>query len=138
MLCGINFLIGGLSFLIEHNLWQASLRAATDMVISLGLGSLILLMAGKIARILQTLIALLGISAILNILSLPMLFFLLQTSSNIGMVGILLYSVFIWDILIMGHIFRQALSAGFTSGLLVSMSYVFIAMMIFYLLFPVK
>jgi hypothetical protein len=94
--------------------------------------------ANKSARSLQTISAILGVSIILNILSLPLLMMLGEKQLSTGFAGLSLYIIFCWHIAVMGHIFRHALSVRLAAGMMVSFVYVMVAMAIFYSLLPVQ
>ena len=134
----MNLIIGVGSFLIDFDLLQSLLRTVVDMAFSLAFIYLLLLAANKINRSLQTMIAMLGVSAILNVLSFPLLLLLPEVRTTIGPVGFMLYGLFFWHIAIMGHIFRHAISVNLPTGLLIAFSYVLIAISVFYSLFPVQ
>ncbi|MCW8962717.1 MAG: hypothetical protein OQL16_02895 [Gammaproteobacteria bacterium] len=134
----MNLIIGVGSFLIDFDLLQSLLRTVVDMAFSLAFIYLLLLAANKINRSLQTMIAMLGVSAILNVLSFPLLLLLPEVRTTIGPVGFILYGLFFWHIAIMGHIFRHAISVNLPTGLLIAFSYVLIAISVFYSLFPVQ
>ena len=138
MLLVVNLLIGVGSFLLDFNFLQSLLRTLVDMIISLAFVYLLLLAVNKVNRSLQTMIAMLGISAILNALSFPLLLVLPAVKTIIGPAGFMLYLLFFWHIAIMGHIFRHAVSVNLATGLLIAFSYVLIAMSVFYSLFPVQ
>ena len=134
----MNLIIGVGSFLIDFDLLQSLLRTVVDVAFSLAFIYLLLLAANKINRSLQTMIAMLGVSAILNVLSFPLLLLLPEVRTTIGPVGFMLYGLFFWHIAIMGHIFRHAISVNLPTGLLIAFSYVLIAISVFYSLFPVQ
>jgi len=134
----VNLLVGVANFLIDFNVIQSILRTIVDIVISLGFVYLILLAANKSQRSLQTMIAMLGVSAILNVLSFPLLLILPSGPSAAGLAGVMLYALFFWHIVIMGHIYRHALSISLPTGLLITVAYVLMAMSVFYSLFPVQ
>lgn len=133
-----SFMLGAASFMIEYEVGQALLRTIADMVISLGLVYVLLQLAGRKARILQTLTALLGVSVILNSLSWPLLFLLHDTESSAVVIAAFLYLIFIWNITVTGHIFGQTLAVSFSTGLLFAVAYSLIAVFIFYSLFPIQ
>lgn len=134
----INLIIGAASFLLDFNPVQSLLRTVADLVVSLLFVYLLLLAFNKAGRSLQTMIALLGVSAIMNILSFPLLMMLPDNRESIGSIAIVLYVLFLWHVIIMGHIFQHALSVNLPTGLLIAFSYVLIAMSVFYSLFPVQ
>jgi len=134
----VNLFVGVGSFLIDFDLLQSLLRTVVDMAFSLAFIYLLLLAVNKMNRSLQTMIAMLGVSAILNVLSLPLLLLLPEAKIATGPVGFMLYGLFFWHIAVMGHIFRHALSVNLPTGLLIAFSYVLIAISVFYSLFPVQ
>jgi hypothetical protein len=134
----LNLIIGIVSFLLDFNMLQSLLRTVTDMAISLGFIYLLLLAFNKSGRSLQTMTAMLGVSAILNIVSLPLLFMMPEPRESTGAMGILLYVLFMWHLVIMGHIFQHAVSVKLPTGLLIAFAYVLIAMSVFYSLFPIQ
>lgn len=134
----INLIIGVANFLIDFDIIQSMLRTMADLVVSLSFVYLMLLAANKASRGLQTMIAMLGVSAILNCLSFPLLLLLPEVRTEIGAVGVVLYAMFFWHIAIMGHIFRHALSVNLPTGLMISFVYVLMTMAVFYSLFPAQ
>jgi len=133
-----NIGIGITAFLIDFSLVQSVLRTVADLIVSLGFIYLLLIAVGKVVRSMQTVIAMLGVSAILNILSFPLLLLLPDGKATVGLPGIMLYVLFFWHIVIMGHIFRHALSVSLPTGMLVAFAYVLMAMAVFYSIFPVQ
>ena len=133
-----NLLIGIASFMIDFDLLQSIMRTIADLVISLLFVYMLLLAFNKPKRSLQTMIALLGVSAIMNILSFPLLFMTPFSGESVGMAGLFLYLMFLWHVVIMGHIFQHAVSVSLPAGLLIAFAYILIAMSVFYSLFPVE
>ena len=134
----LNLAVGIASFILQFDLSGAILRTLADMSISIGFVYLLLLGANKSARALQTISAMLGVSIILNLMTLPLLLMVSSEQLSIGASAIFLYIIFCWHIAVMGHIFRHALSISLPVGMLVSFVYILIAMAIFYSLFPVQ
>ena len=134
----INLIIGVANFLIDFDIIQSILRTMADLVVSLSFVYLMLLAVNKASRSLQTMIAMLGVSAILNCLSFPLLLLLPEVRTSVGAVGVVLYAMFFWHIAIIGHIFRHALSVNLPTGLMISFAYVLMTMAVFYSLFPAQ
>lgn len=138
LLLAINFLTGIVAFMLQYDLLSSLVRAIADLSVSLGIVYLFLVISGKGARVLQTIIALLGAGAILNILSLPLLAILSSMPSLVGMAGLLLYLLLFWQIAVAGYIFHHALSVSVSAGIFIAVAYVLFAMAVFYSLFPVE
>ena len=134
----VNLFIGIGSFLMNFDLLQSILRTVADIISNLAFVYLLLLAVNKLNRNLQTMIAMLGTSAILNILSLLPLMVLSAVKAPLGLAESMLYILFFWHIIVMGHIFRHALSVSFPMGLGVALLYISLAIFIFYFLFPVQ
>lgn len=134
----VNLFIGIGGFLMNFDLLQSILRAVADIISTLVFVYLLLLAVNKLNRGLQATIAILGTSAILNILSLLPLMILSAVKTPLGLAEFILYVLFFWHIIVMGHIFRHTLSVNFPMGLLAALLYVSLAIFIFYFLFPVQ
>lgn len=138
ILAATNLLLGIINFLLDFDLLQSVLRTLADLSFSLAFVYLLLLAVNKSERLLQTLIAMLGVSAILSSLAFPFLVLLPEERAALSLAGIALYGLFFWHLIVIGNIFRHALSVGFATGIVVSMVYVLTAMSLFYSLFPVQ
>lgn len=134
----LNLGVGIASFMVQFDLLGAIMRTLADMSISIAFVYLLLLGASKSARALQTISAMLGVSIVLNVVSLPLLLMVSSEQLSLGASAMFLYIIFCWHIAVMGHIFRHALSISLPAGVLVSFVYVLIAMAIFYSLFPLQ
>lgn len=136
----INMLIALVGFLNDYDPEQAIIRVIADTVTSLGLVATILMLAGKAVRIQQSLMALLGTGSIIGLFSLPFIWLLSASGIESGIIGLIcvmiLYGLFIWNIVIIGYIFSQALSINLTAGVLTSVAYVFLTLIILHSLFP--
>lgn len=138
LLLFLSLAVGIASFIVQFDLPGAITRTLADIFISIGFVYLLLLGANKSARALQTISAMLGVSIILNLISLPLLLMVSTEQAPVGAFAVFLYIIFCWHIAVMGHIFRHALSTSLPVGILVSFVYVLIAMAVFYSLFPVQ
>lgn len=134
----LNLGLGIVSFAVQYDVLDSVLRTLADMLISICFVYLVLMAVNKSARSLQTISAMLGVSIILNLLSLPLLMMLAEKQLSAGFAGLFLYIIFCWHIAVMGHIFRHALSVRLAVGMMVSFVYILVAMAIFYSLFPVQ
>lgn len=132
----INFLLGVVCFLIQHDLSGAILRVAADLLITLGIVTLLLIFALRIHRIMQTLIAVSGTSMILNVFSVPLLFLLPPVGAGQSALALLLTLLFIWQVFVMGGIFRHAFTLSLPAGILLSIVSIMLALSLFYMVFP--
>jgi hypothetical protein len=119
--------------------------AAAVQLAALDLGLLvvfvlsILYLQNKTARINQTLSAMAGTGAVLGVCALPLVILVQQDQSaeQIPAVLTLLWLVLlIWNLLVMAHIMRHALSSSFAIGLGASLLYALVSMQIIATLFP--
>jgi len=123
---GLSYL---LLLLINVELPAALLLAATDLLLLIGLTYAALTLNGYRDRLLQTLIALAGAGALLQLLSLPVTVWLQQELARDGIPGLpllLWFALLVWNIAIITHILRRALSASVGVGLLYTLGYVVI------------
>ena len=113
------------------------------VLLDLGLLSVFVLallyLQGKAVRIYQTLSALAGAGCLLGALALPLVWFLQpgQSSEQVPRVLSLIWLfLLIWNLLVMAHIMRHALSTSLFVGLGVSLLYALLSMQIIVALFP--
>ena len=109
-------------------------RASSDWTASLGMTLLdtlvmivfvwvVLRLMKKPARFVQTLTALAGTGTVLGVLGLPVILQAAQTQAEDGRAGMLVLGwllMLVWSIAVQAHIFRHALSAGYSAGLLLA------------------
>ncbi len=120
-------------------LGQALLAAAIDIGLLVLLTSLLLMLRGFSARITQTLTALAGASVILSLFSLPMLIWLhaaREAQGDATIPSLIMLALVIWNLLIIAHIFRHALSTLFAAGLLLAIGYFWLQLVILSALLP--
>lgn len=120
-------------------LGQALIAAAVDVTLLITLTSFLLSLRGLSARITQTLTALAGTSVILSLFSIPMLIWLHMARSGQGDAAIpslIMLALVIWNLLIIAHIFKHALSTLFAAGLLLAVGYFWLQLVILNALLP--
>ncbi len=135
VLMALNLAIASLAWVNEYGLLHAFLRAIVDLAAGLALVYMILLIAMKSTRTLQTMIALTGTGIAMGILSLPLIWLIPEEPQD-DMFLLILRLVFIWNILIIGNIFRHALSINLALGVLTSIGYILMLLVMFYSVFP--
>jgi len=89
---------------------------------------LLLLLKSNKERWLQTTTALSGTGAMFGILALPLFYWVAYTAnakSDQASVNLLVILLVIWNIAVMAHILRHALTVSFTTGVLVSLVYLY-------------
>lgn len=111
-----------------------------DTALLLAFFALVLAIWQKFARFNQTLNALFGSGAIIMLVAVPfsLLATLLPASTGTAVVGVLLYAILAWDVLVMGHILRHALDTWLTLGIIIAGTYIVLNLLMFAELFPSK
>jgi len=99
----------------------------------------LLALTGFKSRYLQTLVALLGTSALLSVLSFP--FSLWRQATMLSELPpaapiVVIFAIMLWSIAIDGHILARALSKSFFVGLLVALGYFFLHTTLLFELVP--
>ncbi len=113
--------------LLDVDLLTALALAVLDIALLTGLTYGVLTLGHYPSRFMQTLTALLGTGALLQLLALPLLFLLKQEAVNASAPAwlvLLWLGLLIWGIVIMAHILRHALSTSLGVGVLYSLAYV--------------
>ena len=99
----------------------------------------LLYLQGKTARINQTLSALAGTGSLLGVFALPLIWWA-EPGQQPDQVPVLLtlfwLLLLVWNLLVMAHIIRHALSSSVAVGLGVSLLYVLVSMQLIAALFP--
>ena len=100
-----------------------------------------LYLTGKMARLTQTLTALSGTGTLLGLIALPVIQ-LLASGKESGqlalLAGMLWLLLFGWNLLVVAHIMRHALSVNFPAATGVALLYTLVAMQIINTLFPMS
>ena len=99
----------------------------------------LLYLQSKTARINQTLSALAGCGSLLGIFALPLVLLVQpgQLPDQIPVVLSLFWLLlFVWNLLVMAHIMRHALSSSFATGLAFSVLYMLVTMQVIATVFP--
>ncbi len=139
-------LVLGLS-LIEDALVLAPMQNLAINLFNLGFFVLFLYcclrLSGKSARFPQTLAAACGVGILFCLLELPPYWLLVSEKlPDIGMVTTLAIVYFrlllVYNIIVLGHIFRHALSTSMLFGFLVTLAYLVLNLLIINAVFPVK
>lgn len=119
----------------------AIMQALTDILLLAGLTYVALHSVQLSARYTQTLTALAGAGTLLGVLALPLFFWIgqaAQRQTDASLPGLLFLGLIVWDLAVMSHILRHALSVNRWIGLLYALAYFFISIMLRNLLFPVE
>jgi hypothetical protein len=112
-----------------------------DLGLLCGVLWLLLGLAGRQARYLQTLTAMVGAGAVLNVVLLPFNWWYERgvdsgTTELIPTAGII--AIVLWSVTVNGHIFSRALSLPFITGLAISMGYFLMSVLIISRVAPVS
>ena len=129
----IYFLLDFLLAKLDENITSALTAALTDTVFLLVFTLVLLLLCRKAGRWTQTVTALAGTGVVFALLLMPAVISLSGPDAMTAMqqaLSVLLYLVLIWYVVVLGHIFRHALSSPFAMGVFVSMIYLLIGVFI--------
>jgi len=107
---------------------KALLYALADIMVLALVTHTLLLLRRFPARLVQTLTALAGTGALFELLALPLL--------RATELSPLLFGLMIWSIAVSAHILRHALSVPFALGMLASLGYVVVNLVVMSALFP--
>lgn len=114
---------------------QALLRAIISVANVCAGSAVILYIAGRPARWLQTVTALFGGTALLGVMLLPVVGAWMMGMQNILiMISLLLFSV--WELVFFAHVYRNALDVGMGAGLAVALIYLLSSMFLKEILVP--
>jgi hypothetical protein len=100
-----------------------------DVALTLILLQLFLAMMGLSSRLIQSATALFGTGVVINLLSLPVLWFMdVSTghSVNQSLGGLLYVALLVWSLVIMGHILRHSFKLHLGNGILIAIGYFFL------------
>ena len=115
------------------------LLALSESLFEVGLMLAVLRLAliwqGKSARFPQTASAIMGSSALLGLVALPLLSIGSGEDASLG--GLLLLMVVVWSIVVMGHIVRHAFELTLGQGSIVALLYTIVSFQIIVSIFPV-
>lgn len=138
---GLYTLAGGILVLVYQSLPAAIFSALLETVLLLALTWLLLATFGLRSRFNQTASALTGSGFLFSLFSLP-LFLLRPWEGNAGgspllaLVSLALLFLFGWNIAVIGHILRHALSTRFAAGILLAIGYVWLITAVLSFLIP--
>lgn len=129
--------------LVGSEIGRAAAQVLIDIVLTLAFVHGLLRWKGHAERVVQTLTAMFGVSAILTAMGLPLLFWLRRFVDDQGMVGaggdlpsFLWFLLFMWSLLVSGHILRNALEIRLGTAVLMAGVYTFGSISITGLLLP--
>lgn len=139
LLLAANFLVGTLySGLSSPDVTFGSilLVASIHMLFFVGSLSVLMTVMGYSARIFQTLTALLGTGVIITLLAMPVVLAINYAPQLTGYFGLILLLLITWDLVIMAHILRHALSVSFLLAGLFAFGYFMLSIKLVDLLLP--
>ncbi len=127
---GVSFLI----LILNTDVITAVLQVLVELVLVLGLTNMILLMAKKESRYLQTVSALIGTDTIISFFAIPVMATLVGQGSVNSLVVIVI--LMIWHWLVSGAIFSHALERPLAFGIGVAFLYILVSYQVMGWLFP--
>ncbi|MCF6250310.1 MAG: hypothetical protein L3J75_03425 [Methylococcaceae bacterium] len=128
----VNFLI----LIISTDVFNAVLQVFVEVLLILGLTWMILFFASKLARFQQTVSALMATDALISFLALPAMATLVGQGTAMAFFAIVL--LMLWQWLVSGHIFNNALDQPFTFGLGIAFLYILFSYIVMDTLFFVQ
>ncbi|TNF98154.1 MAG: hypothetical protein EP297_08860 [Gammaproteobacteria bacterium] len=136
LLLPLYFLLGVFTAMTTYGLTDSVYRSGADLVITVSLAYVFVHLAGRQQRFLQMLTALIGTGLILGVFFMPFLV-MIQTDlfSKAALITVI-YILFLWEVFIIGNIFSRTFALSLPAGFLIAMSYVLLAMLMFYSVFP--
>jgi hypothetical protein len=133
------------SFLLSlpgYPLVAAGQLALMDASLVVVFAATTLYLTGKMARLTQTLTALSGTGTLLGLIALPVIQLLASGQQEAGqpslLAGVLWLLLFGWNLLVVAHIMRHALSVNFPVATGIAILYTLVAMQIINALFPMS
>lgn len=119
-------LVGEVLLSVEADWWVAALQVAVEAVLLLAFTGVVLFLAGRSARYLQTATALLATDAVISTPGALILYWWLANPA-VRAFQMALFALMIWHIAVVGHILRHALSRPLLHGVLLAVLYVVIS-----------
>ncbi len=124
---------------LTGGLASALLVGLLDVGLTLILLQIFLAMMGLSSRLIQSATALFGSGVVINLLSLPLLWFMdvsTEHSVNQTLGGVLYLVLLIWSLVIMGHILRHSFKLHLGNGILIAIGYFFLVNTLAQMLLP--
>ena len=112
-----------------QDLNNAVIVALTDSGLTILITYLLLFTVRRPQRWLQTVTALLGTGTIFSLLATPVYYAIAAPGmgqSGNPVLGILIWALIIWNVIVMAHILRHALTVSFPMGILLALTYIFL------------
>jgi len=141
-LSGLGYFAAGMVMSVQNlDVAHATLLVGQDIGLLAGLLFALLWSRDLLARYRQTLTALLGTGAILQIVVLPILSWQQAglaedtISSALMFASLLLWIWLLWDLMVIGHILRHTLSTRLPIGVLLALVYLFVSYSVTRILF---
>ncbi len=131
--------IGILVALASYPLIQALLLSALDTLLLAVIAQLGLRWRGHAQRFQQTFSALTGSGALLSLVSWPFMLILLRLpegAADAALPSLLIVLLMFWNIAVIAHILRRALSSSYAVGVLLALLYAIVSWNLGTLLFP--
>jgi len=127
MLCIGSYLLMGLVIsLLDQTFGLAILSAGVDTVLLIGLAALALWIRGYKGRGIQTVTAFTATGTLFELIGLPLVAYLQQTSADDpSSLSLLLLVLIVWNIVVLGHILRHAVDVPMWVGTGVALLYIY-------------
>lgn len=116
------------SFVVSDSAGYAILRAVFSVVTLAGFAALVLALANRGRRWQQTAAALFGGETVIGLIQLPVLLAWASGIDNV-FIAMSLLLFLAWELVFLGHVYRNALDRGMGTGLAVAVIYILLAML---------
>lgn len=123
---------------MDGDLGEAAAQALVGSALLAGFLSAALYLASKTMRCVKTCTAAFGCDTLISVLAIPLLLWGQSTPEAMAPVAPLLMVLMLWQMAVIGHILRHALSIPFVAGLGLALAYTVISYGIIIGLFPLS
>jgi hypothetical protein len=131
-----NLVVGIVLSVFDVDWTEALIQSAAGLLLLAGFLGGALYLTGKMPRFLQTATAAFGCDSLISAMAIPLLAWAQLMPEAATVVGILLMLLMLWQIAVIGHILRHALSIPFLAGLGLTLAYTAMSYRIMMALFP--
>jgi hypothetical protein len=127
----------GLALSLLETAWLDSfIQSVVGILMLAGFLWIALYFSGKLSRLLQTATAAFGCDTLISAIAVPFLLWSRLAGDSGGVVEVLITLLVLWQVAVVGHILRHALSASFMAGFGLAFMYTVASFKLIMALFP--
>jgi hypothetical protein len=134
---GANLAVGIGLAMFQADWVESLLQSLVGIALLAGFLSVALALARKVSRLLQTATTVFGCDTLISVAAVPLLVGSQLSPEAAGVTTLLLMFLLLWQITVIGHILRHALSVPFMAGFALAFVYTVVSYRIMMALFPV-